>query len=203
MKQLRNMLGSAWNTAALALLLSGCAPGLGSSIELVPIKTPEESSPVLRGQAASIHLQLRPFVDARPSSAVAEIKGREVLPSGDVAALVQSAFEARLKDAGVEISDPNAPIVGGQVEMWLVRVVPDFPASQASAEAVLTVEVSSLDNQSMYRGRYSGSTTIKHPLLNDMKIADALSQAMGYAIDEALKDERLLTKIARVYRPIY
>lgn len=182
--------------------LSACAPGLGRDIGVSPISMPSGESPRSNSSVA-VHAQIRPFVDNRPSQAIAEIGGREINSRGDLALQVREAFENYLKQRGVETGDPEAPIIGGQISAWYVRVEPGFPTSQAQAEATLVIEVSNLANQLVYTGKYSGSTVVSHPMLNESRISDALAQAMGYAIEEALRDEKLMDRIARTYHPIF
>lgn len=192
------------SVALFASMCAACSPGLGAQIALGPVELPDDSAAApARYNPSSMRVQLRPFVDGRQSRAIASINGREVEPLGDPALPVQEAFEAYLQSQGIETHDPEAPIIGGQIEHWYVTVAPGFPASQATAEATIVVELSNIENQLVYRGKYSGSTTTSHPLLNENKIAEALSQAMGYAINEVLRDERLTSKISNTFRPIY
>ncbi len=191
------------NLGALLIvgILASCAPGLGRSLAVNTIVIPGDTPRTHNGSA--IHAQIRPFVDNRPSQTIALIDGREVNSSGDLAIQVRDAFESYLKESGVQLGDPDAPIIGGQISSWIAHVDPGFPTSEAHAEATLVVEVSNLSNQLVYSGKYTGNTVVKHPMLNESRISDALAEAMGYAIEEALHDQNLIEKIARTYHPIY
>lgn len=185
----------------IAAGLSACSPGLGKELPLSDMTIPgiSVSQPV---NGSIFHAQVRPFIDNRADSAIAEIDGRKVQPSGDVAQKVQDAFQKAFDRRGVTLGDPDAPILGGQIVDWSVLVRPAFPASEAEAQATVVIEVSSLQNQIVYRGKYSGNMVVKHPLLNESRITEALAQAMAYAIEEALKDEKLMDRLARAYHPI-
>lgn len=190
---------AAWVSLTFPLLI-GCAPGLDRQIPVPVVDTPVETATGY--QNTGVQVQLRPFVDDRPTMAIAVIDGREIPAEGDVAAAVHDAFQSYLDKHGVITSNPNAPIVSGQITEWLVRVAPGFPASAAEAEATLVISVSNLENQTLYRGTYSGTTAVKNPLLTQSKISEALGAAMQYAIAEVMKDEELLRKISRAHHPI-
>ncbi|MBN8550279.1 MAG: hypothetical protein J0M12_13250 [Deltaproteobacteria bacterium] len=179
---------------ALGAALCSCAPGLGRSLGVSPITLSNTESPSSNSTTA-VQLQLRPFVDNRPSQAIAIIDGRDVNSKGDLGDQVKQAFETSLKDRGIDTANPNAPIVSGQISSWFVRIDPSFPVSSAFAEATLVIEVSNLSNQVVFTGKYSGDTVLKHPMLTESRISDALAQAMAYAIDEALRDDRLMSQI--------
>jgi uncharacterized lipoprotein YajG len=187
--------------AASLFLLAGCAPGLGREIPVGPIVAEEEVA-AQKMDGAIVSVQMRPFVDQRPTRAIALIDGREVNSSGDLAVQVRDALEQEFKKSGISIGNPNAPIVGGQITAWSIKIDPGFPASTAQADATLSVEVSDLNNQIVFRGKYSGTTLVKHPLLNEEKISAALGQAMGYAVQQVVHDEKFLEVLTRTLHPI-
>lgn len=166
---------------------AGCAPGLGKELPVSRFPAPDTiiAHPVGRGRVL-----VRSFTDARPDYAVASVDGRSVTPASDVSAAVRAAVESYLKQAGFGAGGSDSPVLSGTIERWKVQVNPSFPTSTAEAAATLGVEISAPSGAVLFRGTYRGEFSAEHPLMDEGKIAEALSQAMAAAIQQALGDSR-------------
>jgi hypothetical protein len=157
-----------------------------------------DSAPRLTGTK----VRVLPFVDARASSAIALIDGREVAPEGSLGSVVQAGFEQYLRDAGGRIAVLHgAPVIEGEITEWRVKITPSFPASDAKASAKIKVAVRDPRTQFVrYRGTFSGEATATHPLLSEGDIQRLLTEAMGGAIAAALEDDSFVQQLVETPR---
>lgn len=175
------------------LILSACAPGLGTTLRVDAFEATDATSIAIGG--ARMRARVGQFLDMRTRKAIGEVRGRELEPAGDVASGATRALEDELKRAGVELSLFEAPILVGEVQQWFVTVTPDFPTSSVEAKAKIRMQVTDKSGKVLYSGLYSGGMSQKHPWLTEDEVSHVLAQAMSFAMREALKDERLLREL--------
>ena len=182
-------------TLIILTSLSACAPGLGSTLDVTSVV--DMDVPQLRNNLAETETKVNilPFQDNRSVEAIAQIDGRLIKPNGDLGVAVQTGFERTFRKNGVKLSLFDSPTIRGSISEWRVFVTPGFPSS--SLETVATIKVELLDKagQIQHRAEYSGNYQRQHPFLNESAVQSALSEAMGFAIQEALSDEQLINKL--------
>ena len=184
----------------LSLFLCACAPGLGSQISPPAIPELENARKIDENFSDLPKIRIGEFVDSRSDTALAVISGREVLADSSLGPVVQEGFERMFRDAGGQVALFRAPMLTGEIQAWQVKVSSAFPTSQATATAKIRINLQDQDNRSLYRGTYTGESTIQHPFLSESKIRDMLGQAMAQAIQQAIVDEDLLIQLDRTPR---
>ena len=184
-----------WRTLSVLLLLFavGCAPGLGASLR-VPAITEEEVTPFSHS-TGEIRVNVGKFQDMRQPHFIGDVNGRLLEADGDVGLTVQTGFERLFSAAGARLALFNSPSIVGDVNKWYVKVNTGFPTSKAMAEADITVSVFDRDSRRVYTATYTGQTSYEHPVLSQSRIQKALVAAIGYAMRQALADERLLENL--------
>lgn len=183
----------AWGMLVGAAIVSGCAPGLGNSLEVNKISDPlSASTSALDG----VRVRVEPFLDARATSPVGQINGRPLAPAGEPGVEVQRGFERALKQRGARLALFDTPVrIAGQINDWSVVVSPRFPASSVEAHATIKVELLDPQGALVFKGEYSGTSSVEHPLANQRRVEAVLGDAMGQAISQALADSELMSRI--------
>jgi hypothetical protein len=195
-------------TSILAALsfVSACAPSLGVRMSVPSL--PEQSQIKKEGDSEpapnldGVKVRVSPFMDARSSSAIAVVDGRNVSPDGSLGPLVQAGFEQYIRDAGGRIAVlQGATLIEGEIVDWRAKVMPKFPASDAKATAKIKVNVKDPRTQFIkYRGTFSGEATATHPFLTESDIQKLLTDAMAGAITAALQDESFVLQLQETPR---
>jgi len=176
---------------ASVISLNSCAPGLGKTLKIT--KYPDPISPA--NSLSFIKVRVLPFIDDRKSHEIGEISGRKLSSEGTVSYVVRRMFEEEIKSGGgslVEFSDKS---VSGAIKNWRIEVTPGFPSSVTEATAEVELTISSQDQGTLYRGRYSGFSSMRNPFLSEAKIEEVLGQAMRFAVYEAFKDRKFLGRL--------
>ncbi len=169
---------------ALSLLCS-CAPGLERTLLVSQIPTSDSSSQYLRGR-----LTVGVFTDARQKEVIGHFNGKNLSPEGDVPASVALAFERELKARHAELVAFDAPLLEGEVRDWFVDVTPSFPVNRIKARAKVRIRLLQKGKVPLFHGEYEGNVTYEHPLVSQGDIERILTEAMSFAIQEALEDSR-------------
>lgn len=174
------------------LCLFSCAPGLESTINIDRFPEPQRSA---RAELPSKVVQIVKVNDARPNPWVAEIKGREVSSSRDVAVVVREGFESYLNSEGVRVVmfDSQSHMTIDVKELSII-VQPGFPTSSAEAKARIEVEL--ITPAGRYLGKYESTTSAEHPMLDQDRIETALGESLGEAIHQAVSDQKLINMIS-------
>lgn len=162
-----------------------------------PTLPDSESIADAQGRGEPVRVRVGNFVDARPAQTIVVIDGRKVASEGELARVVQEGFERYLRQAGAKIAVLNAPTIEGQVVDWSARVEPGFPTSQASAVARLKVTVRDSRGHPIYYATFSGESTATHPMLGSEEVQRLLGQAMGSAIEAAVRDEDFVAQLSK------
>ncbi len=171
--------------------LQSCAPSLNKTMRVDVIPPADDASPRLFATPVKVHVDR--FEDARPSEIVAEINGRKVGPDTDVGQVIQQSFEQNFRARGAIVSAFESPAnVSGEVAVWKITVEPGFPTSMIQGEAAIKVRVLNSKGDIVYRGEYSGATSLEHPFPRQGAIESVLGGAMRHAIDEAISDQNLI-----------
>ncbi len=178
-----------------AAINTACSPELG--LQLAVPNLPEPQSAIEASAATSpTKVKVGKFVDARTSQTIATIDGRSVRSEGPLGDVVEEGFTRYLRQAGAHIAILNAPMIDGEIVEWQARIKPSFPSSDATATAKLRVVVRDSKSHPLYRATFSGEATASHPLLDEESIQKLLAQAMGSAIEAAVKNEEFLAQIS-------
>jgi hypothetical protein len=174
----------------------GCSPELG--LQMTVPNLPEPQAAVDASAATDpVKVKVGKFVDARASQTIATIDGRSVPSEGALGDVVQEGFTRYLRQAGVHIAILNSPMIDGEIVDWQARVKPSFPTSDAKATAKLRVIVRDSKSHPLYRATFSGEATASHPMLDEESIQKLLAQAMGSAIETAVKSDEFLAQLSK------
>lgn len=180
----------------LAVLCAGCAPQFGLTMKVPPI--PDAQHVETGGvDGPALKVKVGAFEDARVSPTIAEVDNREIPSSGSAGAEVQEGFERYFRDVGVQVVRRDAPILEGEITEWSSNILPGFPSSDAEAKAKIRVTIKDSEYHVLYRGVFSGESTVSNPLLDEDHVRDLLGQAMAAAIEAAVTDEMLRSQLSR------
>jgi len=177
-------------------LLTGCAPEIGLTLTAPEISEPENLVEAA-SSAEPVRVRIGAFVDARPTQTIAIIDGRKVDSEGELGRVVGEGFERYLRSVGARIAVLNAPTIEGQVVDWSARVEPGFPTSEAQAVARLKVTVRDTRAHPIYYATFSGESSVTHPMLGAEEVQRLLAQAMGSAIEAAVRDEDFVSQLSK------
>lgn len=176
--------------------MTGCAPEVG--LTLIAPEVPEpESMLQAESSAEPVRVKIGSFSDARPAQTIAIIDGRKVDSEGELGKVVAEGFERYLRRAGARIAVLNAPTIEGQVVDWNARVEPGFPTSEAQAVARLKVIIRDTRAHPIYYATFTGESSVSHPMLGSEEVQRLLAQAMGSAIEAAVRDEDFVLQLSK------
>ncbi len=179
-----------------SMCVGGCSPELG--LQMTVPNLPEPQSAVEASAATyPVKVKVGKFVDSRASQTIATIDGRSVRSEGELGGVVEEGFTRYLRQAGVHIAILNSPMIDGEIVEWQAKVKPSFPTSDAKATAKLRVIVRDSKSHPLYRATFSGEATASHPLLDEESIQKLLAQAMGSAIETAVKSDEFLAQLSK------
>ncbi len=177
------------------VVFSGCAPEIGLRVSVPNV--PELQNDSMAGSAEGAKIKVGSFTDGRSSDTIVVIDGRRVSSEGELGPIVQEGFTRYFRQTGMRVAILNAPMVEGTITEWKATVTPSFPSSQAKASARLKVTVRDTRSHPIYFATFSGEATASDPLLDEESVQKLLAQAMGSAIEAAVKDEAFTAQIAR------
>ncbi len=159
---------------------------------------PEPQSAVEPSAAtAPVKVKVGRFADGRGSPTIVTIDGRDVDSEGDLSAVVEEGFTRYLRQAGARIAIIDAPTIDGTITEWRATVDPAFPSSEAKASARVKVVVRDSRAHAIYNATFSGEATASHPLLDEEGVQKLLAQAMGSALEAAVKDDEFVGQLAK------
>jgi hypothetical protein len=177
-------------------LLTSCAPELG-----VRMRAPALPEPTAVADAAEVtnpvRVRVGEFIDSRPTQALVAIDGRKVMTEGSPAELVEDGFVRYLKQAGARIAVLNSPSIEGEIVEWTAVVASAFPTSEARASARLRVMVRDSRAHPIYRATFTGESTTSHPMIDQEIVKNVLGQAMGSAIEAAVRDPEFVAQLSK------
>lgn len=178
------------------LLLSACAPEIG-----VRMRAPSLPEPTAVADAAEVtnpvRVRVGNFVDSRPTQALVAIDGRKVITEGSSTQMVEEGFARYLKQAGARIAVLNAPSIEGEILEWTAVAESAFPTSEARAVARLRVVVRDSKAHPIYRATFTGESTTSHPMMDQEVLQKVLGQAMGSAIEAAVRDSEFVAQLSK------
>ncbi|MFN8390178.1 MAG: YajG family lipoprotein [Bdellovibrionota bacterium] len=181
---------------AAAVLLTSCAPNLGSTIEapqLPPTSADPASRPEARARLGS-YVTVQEVVDSR-NGISADADENTTEPYGGVNVIVENGLKNAFRDAGVGVTD-SAPIsIKAQVTKWRAHVNAKG-TSAINSEATLFVEVYDPSGKRIYSGTYNGSRSSQFPVVTRVDVKDSLGLAMNNAISQVIADPQLLELLA-------
>lgn len=141
-----------------------------------------------------INVRVDKFLDARDPSPADSAGRKAISVRGDVGSPVQEALQKRLKNMGARLSLFDVPVIRGEVSAWYVLLGTGFPV-ELEGVATLAVEVADQEGHVLYRATYGGNAYGTYPFPAQGNIQTLLETTMGYAIDEALADKKLLQRL--------
>lgn len=191
MKIVRNVI-----SLLCVVTVSACAPEIGLRLSVPNVPEPQSA---IDGSAAAepIKVKIGSFTDGRPTDTIVLIDGRQVGSEGELSTIVQEGFTRYFRQAGARIAILNAPTIEGTITEWNAKVEPSFPSSSAKASARVKVTVRDSRAHPIYFATFSGEATASDPLLDEESVQKLLAQAMGSAIEAAVKDETFRTQLMR------
>jgi hypothetical protein len=182
---------------ALAVFCIGCAPEIGLTVPVPslpePATTQESSSPV----RSEVKVRIGPFKDSRPTQTFVVVDGRKVGTKGSTVSAVEEGFARYLRDAGARVAVLNAPSIDGEILDWTAQVQPAFPATEAKASARLKVTVRDSRAHPLYNATFTGEASTSHPMVDSETVQKVLAQAMGSAIEAAVRDDAFMGQLAK------
>ena len=182
--------------SALLSFLSSCTPGISRTLQVQEIQ--EVKAGDLAAFSKQPTLRVKEFDDNREKIDIARVGDNNIIPDGNLGAVVSRAVERSLRASGARLSQFSGTEVRGSIEEWYVHVSPSFPVATLAADATIVVEIAEQGKTPSYRGRYSGNSEMQHPVASESKIQDALGEAMRLALLEMLEDKKLVGKLEGV-----
>jgi hypothetical protein len=182
---------------AVALWCSACAPEIGLT---VPVPSLPDPTPTVGGPRISegeVKVRVGSFKDTRASQTFVVVDGRKVGTQGSTASAVEEAFARYLREAGARIAVLNTPSIDGEILDWNAQVQPAFPASEAKASARLKVTVRDSRAHPLYHATFTGEASTSHPMVDSEMVQKLLGEAMGSAIQAAVRDDEFVAQLAK------
>lgn len=180
----------------LSIFVCACAPGLGTSLG-IPSVTYQASSDNMAPPIGLSKINILPFKDQRINQELCEIDGRKLLASFNTGEYARSLVVDYFREHKVRVSNFSTPIIDGEIHEWLSVVTPGFPLSKLNAKANLILRVYAQENKLLYTGKYYGSVSFEHPLLDQARIEESLGRAMQEALNQAFSDQGFVDSLQR------
>lgn len=185
---------SSFFSVIVLFVLTGCAPKIGLTLSVPNV--PDAAALQDRTESVNrLRVHVGHFQDERIDTTIVTIDERDVGSEGAVDSVVQEGFVRYFTDAGASVAVLDAPSIEGSVKEWSATVDPSFPTSTASAVAKLTLVVRDSRAHPIYRGTFTGEASVKHPMLGEDEVRRLLGQAMGSAIEAAVRDEEVIRQL--------
>ncbi len=175
------------------LCVQACAPGLERDISVRQIVSPESS---VITEVNDLKISVGEIQDLRQDPSIGMIGDTKLMPREKPAQSVQIALEQKLKARGFSLKHFNAPVLVGDLYDWRVNVSQNFPLAEVQASAKVKLRLAAPNSSSFYEATYEGESSGKSPIFSQGKIEEMLGAAMSVALDEALRDDKLLAKIS-------
>jgi uncharacterized lipoprotein YajG len=193
--------------AALCILPStGCAPGLGTQLNLNPdvlVTTDQEL-----GDPADFTIEsqesdrcggiitIQSVIDARTSPPIATIEGRPVLSSEPVGQVAQNMLEGILKDQGFQVASTADVALSARVTNLHGSINSGFPTSMVAASAAVEVEVVDGNLDRLYGGAFKGQARRKEAFLSEADVSETISLAIAQAFEKAAKSRDFCSAVS-------
>lgn len=173
------------------LLLSSCAPNLGSTIEApqVPAQVRSKEARARMGSMVGIS----EIIDGR-TGVVANDDETYTEPYGGIQSILETALKQALVEAGVAVSESANLGIHLEVKTWRAKITRGALAT-VDAEASVELVLKDSTGKRIYNGTYKGTRSKQFPVLTKTDIRDSLGLAMSNAIDEISNDTELLDRL--------
>jgi hypothetical protein len=178
------------------LFLSACAPEIGLRLRVPTLPEPAGVADATIS-TDPIKVRVGNFMDARPTQTFVLVDGRKVGTDGSLENSVRDGFTRYLRQSGTRIALLDAPSIEGEVQEWTAVVRPSFPNSDAQASARLKVTVRDSRAHPIYFATFSGESSMSHPMVDEAVVQRLLGQAMGSAIEAAVKDPEFVAQLSK------
>lgn len=186
---------------SVATGIVACAPGLGGTIPVSltdsAARTGNHEDRFLDDKGSDYSsefptVRLQSFTDVRRYSEIVSIRGRSVMPAGNIPLAVRDAFQSNLRKLDYRVTQFEGPIVAGEVLEWRATVDPGFPTTKCEALAALRVFVTDENHNVIFQGIYNGASKKVHPFLGQSGVQETIAGAMDAAIAASFEDNGLL-----------
>ena len=190
MNQFKNIFAKINLLLVPVLLITGCAPGLGTTFEVtyIPDLQIESSDLITLQKLEGLPFRVATFTDDRSLQNSVQIDGRKVEVKGTLGLLAQDAVREVLKLSKTENCIKDCITISGSIKEWSMKVTPDFPASTAKANVQLEVQFTFSDGYSIaglplkLTGKSSGSSNKQHPLMDESDMTNVFGEALNEAV---------------------
>lgn len=182
---------------ALALFCSACAPEIGLTVPVPSLPEPRLAEATASPVRSEVKVRISPFKDSRPNQTFVVVDGREVGTKGSTVSAVEEGFARYLRDVGARVAVLNAPSIDGEILDWAAQVQPAFPATEVKASARLKVTVRDSRSHPLYNATFTGEASTAHPVVDSETVEKVLAQAMGSAIEAAVRDDTFMGQLAK------
>ena len=173
------------------LFLMSCANN--HPIELYQVILPRtEISRVVDIPINLENIRIEPFTDARTSTPVAILKGKQIQSKTNLTEIVTSSVASTLQTAGFRSSSAGNVSLTGEIRQFFANVEGNFP-SQGTAEVVLSMSVKDSNNRRTYTAQYQGSAKAQTVMASRNDISEMLESALESALRQMIKDRQLLS----------
>lgn len=173
----------------LLFFLGGCSPTIKPVIDLSKMEVPGPSFKGPEFSGALIFVDN--FRDARLSQVLVQGGSKTSTTESDLTKLATKSLSDALVSLGFVLTESSPVIISGSLEEWKAEVESGLP-SKVITKARIGLEAFDPANKLIYKGSYEGYSSIEHPSLGEEDIVDSLANAMGEAIEQVTKDQRLL-----------
>ena len=180
--------------STLLLLVTACAPGLGSQTEITALPQFETSK---SHSLDTYSLHVGQFSDERGVQDSIKINDRSVKVAGSLGTVVQSGLEDAIKDMGGSLCLFNCTTIEGSIVNWELKAKPEFPTTKVESRATLSIRILAQDGTILFQRSYSGTFNGEHPLYTEERLQAAFGGAMNEAIKCALEDPELLRVVKK------
>lgn len=179
------------------VLLSGCAPGLGTNFEMAAVPPFEVGEKNQLESYEFIKLRVEPFTDQRSQFPFIVINGRPVETSSKLGAVVQGALEEALKAYGGKLCLFDCQTIGGEIRAWSLDVTTGFPTSKSKSKAEIVIWIKDKNGKDIVKGIYRGAAKNEQPLYNEEMMTKDLGIALNQAIRAFFSDEKVIVVLNR------
>lgn len=179
------------------LSLLGCAPGLGTSLEMTNLPPIEVDSNTQLESYELMRARVDSFIDTRGEAPFVSINGRAVESSNHLGPLVQTGLEDALKGYGGKPCLFDCMSIGGEIRQWKLNVTPGFPLSKANARAELRIWIKDQRGQEILKGYYRGAATSENPIYSESMMTKDLGVALNESIKSFFTDEKVVRVLNR------
>jgi hypothetical protein len=180
---------------SLIILSQGCAPGVGTSVELtyLPDLVVDDTDSKYLSKLEGLQFSIDKVLDDRISKDALDIQSRKVQIEGSLPLLVKDSFRDAITKSGgiIENLNNNSIKLSVRIIKWDVKVNSKFPSSTTKSNCELEVKVN-LSKLNTFTVVGKGNSQREDPLLSENDILLTFGEALNEAVIGALVKLSLL-----------